>query len=168
METQTKQLADLCAELGITAGARLVRKPLDWDLDTSDGKTDWRDGAFRWFVTLAHEGREWGLDYWCGRAHATLHGKPMPRRGLTIYERELAERDRRDCKPTPPSVADVVYSLCMDADALDMGFAEWAGETGYSDDSIKARDLYLKCQDHAREAKRVLGKDFEACRSAEH
>lgn len=48
-------------------------------------------------------------------------------------------------KPKKPKVADVLYSLIMDASAADENFHDWCANFGYSDDSIKAMNTYKAC-----------------------
>ena len=52
-------------------------------------------------------------------------------------------------KPTPPKVADVLYSLLSDASAEQRNFHEWCSDYGYSLDSISALNTYRACLDTA-------------------
>jgi hypothetical protein len=61
---------------------------------------------------------------------------------LNVYRREPSERDFLDC----------IYS---DADAGNMLFKEFCSNFGYSDDSIKALDIYRECQDAAEKAQKL-------------
>lgn len=59
-----------------------------------------------------------------------------------------------------PSAADVLYALILEADALDLTFGEWCGEFGYDEDSRKALDLYVQCQENGRRVRALLGDAF--------
>ncbi|QWF18685.1 hypothetical protein [Lysobacter capsici] len=67
-----------------------------------------------------------------------------------------------------PELADVIFSLAMDASALDFDtFVDWADDYGYSSDSIKARETYEACREHGAKLRRAVGADrFERLRAA--
>jgi len=57
-----------------------------------------------------------------------------------------------------PDLADVLYSLSMDADVLNSGsFENWASEYGYDTDSRKAESIYRACLDIALKMRAALG-----------
>ena len=62
---------------------------------------------------------------------------------------------------TPPDIKDVLYSLTMDADAVNHGFQDWCCNYGLDDDSIKAQKMYEACRDNFTKL-RQLGLDFDA------
>ena len=66
---------------------------------------------------------------------------------------------RKDGAPVTPSAAEVLYGLLLNAEAGDMSFYEWCGEFGYSDDSIKALNIYKQCEETARALKKVFTHD---------
>lgn len=75
-----------------------------------------------------------------------------PRRGTVAYERlEKATR-----KPATPKKADVLHALFMDAQAADHNFDEWCDNYGYSNDSIKALNMYKECLDTAQRLRRYF------------
>ncbi len=55
-----------------------------------------------------------------------------------------------------PPLADVIYSLLSDASGADETFSDWCGNYGYSDDSIKAREIYDTCRDIASALRRGI------------
>lgn len=59
-------------------------------------------------------------------------------------------------EPTGP---EVLNCLILDAMAYDSAadFSEWCGELGYSDDSIKARDIWEACGEISRKLRRLVG-----------
>ena len=60
-----------------------------------------------------------------------------------------------------PALNDVCHSLLSDGAAFFDGqrFEEWAGDMGYSDDSIKARDTFEACDKIGRDLARALSRD---------
>jgi hypothetical protein len=60
----------------------------------------------------------------------------------------------------PPSLADVLGSLLLDASAIDHPtFESWAGDYGYSEDSRSAEAVYRACLAHALALRSALGDD---------
>ena len=53
-----------------------------------------------------------------------------------------------------PKIADVLCSLFSDAAAADQNFSDWCADFGYSDDSIKALNIYKGCTDVAHQLRR--------------
>lgn len=92
-----------------------TQKEQNWDCD-------------QWRVTLSSKAGFHSFDYFTGLG---LRHKPR-----TSW-----------ATPTPkkPKVADVLHSLIMDANAADENFHEWCANYGYSDDSIKAMNIYKAC-----------------------
>ena len=78
---------------------------------------DWRQTAFQWLVFI--NGQQ--FDFFTGYSWV-------------------------EDKPKQPSLDDVLHSLVMDAEAEEMGFADWCATFGYDTDSRKALDVYLSCQ----------------------
>lgn len=58
--------------------------------------------------------------------------------------------------PVKPTNADVLYALVNDADAADYNFNEWCENFGYSDDSIKALNIYKECLETATRLRKVF------------
>lgn len=56
------------------------------------------------------------------------------------------------------SVADVLWSLQMDAMGSDQSFEDWASDLGYSDDSISARKIWEICNDTRRNLQTAMGR----------
>lgn len=125
----------------------------DWGIDGKGQRVDaWRVnvGGFEtdYFSGLGNR----------GPAPKPTDGGPPPRRGTLLYEQLEALRE-----PVTPSAAGVLYGLLLDAAAGGMSFSEWCGEFDYSDDSIKALNIYKQCEETARE----LGKVFSGAQMAE-
>lgn len=85
----------------------------------------------QWRVQLTSKAGYWSTDYFTGLGH---RGKPDA---------------WGKAKPKRPQVADVLYSLFMDASAADNNFNDWCDEYGYSDDSLKALNIYKQCLETA-------------------
>ncbi len=69
------------------------------------------------------------------------------------------EQFQHHYRPQLPDLADILQSLCLDADALvnHYTFEDWASEFGYDEDSIKAKAIYDQCIKQSRELQQLLG-----------
>jgi hypothetical protein len=67
-----------------------------------------------------------------------------------------------------PDTLDVLYSLAMDADALEYaGFEDWANSLGYDTDSRKAEKVFTECLGIALKLRHALGEEgLKALREA--
>lgn len=95
----------------------------------------------QWRVELSSKAGFWSTDYFTGLGHRS---KPD---------------SWRPAKPKKPTIADVLYSLFMDASAADNKFHDWCAEYGYSDDSIKALNTYKRCLDIATALRKHFSPD---------
>lgn len=119
-------------------------------------------------------------DYMQGIGHMPGY-KFNQRRTLEVVEREQAASERGKYfpaaanwrggfeyggKPLPaPKLIDVLYSLVMDAGALDYDcFEDWASDYGYDPDSRAAEKIYNDCMAIALKLRRVI--DLDAAREA--
>ena len=58
----------------------------------------------------------------------------------------------------PPTLVDILGSLCMDASAIDEGsFENWADSLGYDRDSRKGEAIYRACVDTALRLRAAIG-----------
>ena len=55
-----------------------------------------------------------------------------------------------------PTEAELIYSLISDASAAYESFGDWCEGLGYDEDSRKALDTYLACQENARKLRKAL------------
>jgi hypothetical protein len=62
-------------------------------------------------------------------------------------------------RPKVPENADIMYSLTRDAEAANMSFRDWCADFGYSDDSLKALEIYRACCDIGVELMKVFTRD---------
>jgi len=87
---------------------------------------------------------------------AALNGN----KAITIRAGESLERTKVWlARKHPPELVDIVQCLLMDSAGSDLPFAEWAGDYGYSDDSIKAKAIWEKCNDIRRWLERAIPAD---------
>ena len=61
--------------------------------------------------------------------------------------------------PKKPKIADVLYTLFMDARAADLNFDDWCDEFGFSSDSIKALNTYKQCLGISHAIKKHFSKE---------
>lgn len=64
----------------------------------------------------------------------------------------------KDAQPVKPKVADVLYSMFMDASAAEYNFDDWCDCYGYSNDSIKALNIYKQCMNTAAMLRKAFDK----------
>ena len=105
--------------------------------------------CFEWRVTLSSKSGTWSTPYYCGMAHV------MPRKKTPWGESS-------EPKPKAPSVADVLHGLTLDASAENDNFRDWCENYGYSDDSIRALNMYRQCLDTGVALRKYLGRDVVA------
>ena len=96
------------------------------------GRPGWDAGSTHWKVRLSCYGRsERIFDYSMGSAHTK-----------------------------PPSAADVLYCLVMDASTSDVSFADWCDTFGYNPDSIADGQTYKACRDAYYDLRDMLHPDL--------
>lgn len=126
---------------------------------TTDG---WEHIA--WTITLKYNGRTFVTDYKTG-----LGWVKIP----TVKSVVLANKRHAELLATPkyvkkPTVADVL-SCFLIAGAIEAKFSEWCADFGYSDDSIKAKEIFESQREKEIEIKRFLGSDlWEKLRRLSH
>lgn len=107
-------------------------------------KTDWGTRPVdQWAITISNKAGTWRTDYFTGL-------------GL-----------RKNGRPVKPTEAAVLESLMMDAQAAESNFVDWCSEFGYSDDSIRAFNMYRACLETAVMLRKYYTKDqLDAARAA--
>jgi hypothetical protein len=85
-----------------------------------------------------------------------LHWAKDPR----TFRKELQEWE----SARVPNLPDVLHSLMSDASCYDSArdFKDFCYDFGYSDDSIRARDIYLACGETSKRIQAFLGCEFGA------
>lgn len=105
---------------------------------------DWK--CDQWRVELTNKYGIWSTDYFTGSG---LRQEVKGARAGLIKTHKIIGNKWVPAKPVQPKVADVLYSLFMDANAADSNFHDWCADYGFSDDSIKALNTYKQCLDTA-------------------
>lgn len=115
--------------------------PSPWDVTKKTNSDQWR-------IVIETKAGYWSTDYWTGL-------------GLRKKSRAKNEWDAT-LKPVKPKIADVMYSLFMDASAADENFNDWCDNFGYSSDSIKAMNTYKQCLETATALRRHFNPETRA------
>lgn len=129
--------------------------------------------TLNWIVTLTHNGTSLTLDYTQGIAHVPGYDKLGYRGTRSVDEQALFDRLTRAAEtgkyPTgvramfmmqplpPPSRAEVMSSILLDASAIDDTFEDWCSNFGADTDSRKAKAMYDACVDTGIRLRRMIG-----------
>ena len=140
------------AELGLTVESVFV----PWSESRNKGE---KLPSLNWVVSLKRNGAlVWAGAYSAGCGHCPSKEEPARRWECENGRKASAVRGRGTGPELKPDAIDVLYSLVMDADALDAGgFEEWAGDLGYDVDSRKAEKTYNACIGIGLKLRRHLG-----------
>jgi len=98
---------------------------------------NWTDD--QWRVTVTSDKGFHSFDYFTGTGHRTRIYRASGRH----YDR--AKKVFYDEKVKKPKIANVLHCLINDASAADENFHDWCSNFGYSNDSLKALDIYKDC-----------------------
>lgn len=168
--TTAESIEQTAAELGLSMTAEFV----PWSQSRNKGE---KQPSLNWKIKLAKNGRDFlTTDYMQGNGYCQAY---------KAEAKELGDRDSlmraeaiklecetgklyrvwpgggvgvSDKRTPPPRLADVLYSLASDADAIDAGgFEQWAGDLGYDTDSRKAEAIYRQCLETALKLRSALG-----------
>lgn len=128
------------------------------------GKTthnEWE--CYQWLITI----NSVSFEYRTGLGHGVLkRGKPKGQR-QTIWDSECINKrpkdsvDAGDSWAVIPKVDDVLNCLFSDALAGSESFNNFCDNFGYSQDSIKALDIYRACMESGSKLRRALGSEYE-------
>lgn len=97
---------------------------------------DWQLSSYLWEVSINGQ----SFDFYCGSGWVNKNGQPKA-----------------------PKLDDVLHSLIMDSEAMNISFDEWCDNFGYDTDSRGALKTYLACQENGLKLRRT-GIDIEAHR----
>ncbi len=114
------------------------------------------------FVGVRNKGGLFTTDYFTGLGHRAIPKiqKFMAARELEDYHSSQHARiTAKYSKPVAPHAADVLYSLCMDAQAINQSFSDWCDELGSDSDSISALNTYQACERIGRDMQAFFGRD---------
>lgn len=167
-----KELDDFIASLGL--GYKTVFVPQSQSRNAKE-----KQPSLNWSVKITHGRQELQTDYMQGCAHIPHYAHAFSH--LVVYDnavREACETGKsriishkngydaaqgdqafaRFTQIPEPALRDVLYSLMMDASAIDYAtFEEWAGEYGYDTDSRKAESIYRDCLEISLKLRAMLG-----------
>ena len=159
----------------LTREAAAVMMP-NWFEDAHAHTRDQADRTY-WLCTLEHAGQTMTVPFSEGSsAWWTVRGPMMHRRRgeANLAVCDSVSHDRRepwpcptvlrqswahdDCKPTPPSVADLLGCLSSEASSYEQArdFADFCSEFGYDTDSRKAEREYHGCGETAKKLRALL------------
>ena len=151
----------LLAREGITMTAAFVPQSLSRHSAEKDRTLNWR-------ITFSNAASKasFAIDYSQGIGHIpAMLGKsyPMERQANEYQASQEGRYQVRanasyQTKPLPPpTAADLLHCLVLDASCAENTFEEWCSELGYDTDSRKAEEIYNQCRKQTRDAMRVLG-----------
>lgn len=136
------ELTVLCRKLSIRviAAEDPAAEPAD---DATNDERTWHRNARHWRVKLVR----------------TVNGK----------RRELSTPfSQGSAHVKPPTAADVLSCLLMDARAAGSTFEDWCADLGYDSDSRKAERVWDACRKIAPKVQAFCGDDLSALERAEH
>jgi hypothetical protein len=149
------KINETIAELGLTMTTEFI----PWSSSRNAGQ---KDPSLNWKVTILKIGRAFlTTDYSAGMAACSSYRQGQ----LTVNEMNAI---RGECqvgrtphyKPHVPELADVLYSLLQDSDAINHPtYEEWASEIGYDPDSRKGEAIYRACLEIALKMRNAIGED---------
>jgi len=129
-----------------------------------------------WKVNIYYNGNNYSTEYITEIGLRKL-SNPIVKEGLNKYYNKITNEIKNQfdaakanwLKVVTPEDADVMYSLLMDAGCSIESFDDFCENLGYSNDSIKALNIYLKCQKTKASLVKLLGyKNFEELSKLEH
>lgn len=173
-ERAALELAALAESLGLSIKCAFV--PFS---QSRNAGTDWQ--SLNWRCTLERNGKpvtgleaieygqgsghcpasKAGVKHWGGNRHIMARAVALECETGRIAKPGWSGEAIDSRKPiAPPTVVDVLASLCLDAGALDYaGFEDWASEYGYDTDSRKANSVYRACLAHGLALRAAVGND---------
>lgn len=163
------ELSILCKEVGISITSYY------------EGTSTWDDlhNRFDWSCELSLDSRKMKVEYHTGLGNSKIAFPWKQIENGYLWNNSLQQKVKhyslkaiewKAINPIPPEVADVVYSLAIDADALEYVFSDWCSNLGYDEDSIKAKKIYDACIEIGIRFKQFLRSEelFNKIRGTEH
>lgn len=130
---------------------------------------------YSWNVTITYNNQSYSSPYWCGTGY---NKKPswIIHKDKGFYNKTLGEyKSAKDAikagwvKPVPPTLADVMYSLFVDANCAADSHEDYCNEFGYDTDSRKQLEIYLTCQKTRSTLIKMFGQElFDELSRLEH
>lgn len=174
-EERKQQILGFVKTSGLTMTAEFVPlsqyDPELWSKISKAGtikSSDLTSAGLHWKVTLIGRAGSYSTTFHCGITHAPSYKRSG---GYTTDELDnlLFELNTGHVRKGPsymsmkgapipaPHVADVMYCLVNDADALDYSFEDWASNYGYDPDSRRAEKCYQACIECGLQLRRLIG-----------
>jgi hypothetical protein len=126
--------------------------PSPWDESKKNKCDEWR-------ISIETKAGYWSTGYWTGSGlRETIRGV----RAMSMPGNKFVKGHWQATKPVKPKIADVMYSLFMDASAADENFHDWCDNFGLSSDSISALNTYKKCLEIATALRRHFNPETRA------
>lgn len=118
----------------------------------------------KWYCVFSagssvREGFEFSMGL--GNRVLSFEGQREIKRAGKMSPRYLASLKAQYMIPVKPTAASVLYSLLLDATALEESFPNWCANFGYEEDSRKALDIYDKCCQSGKQVNHVFDKDVQ-------
>lgn len=181
-EAKHTELDALIDSLGLTYRAQFV----PWsDSRSAVPNPKINDYNINWRIFLRGKtGAALQTDYMQGWGHLPNNVKPKAFGRMLVDEAEAIKRTCETGNTSPwsdapgfigkkttlpaPLLRDVLYSLLMDADAINYAsFEDWAIDFGYDVDSRKAESIYRACLEIGLKLRAMIGNDaLEQLRTA--
>lgn len=152
---QHETAAEAVKALGLTVQSTPIPTP----------QPDAKPGAWElhWTCTVSKDGRPFLVTPYtagCGHAPSYREGTRWTVGRADAVQRECETMHTRNGAPILPNPLDVLYSLALDADAIDHPtFEDWAADYGFDPDSRSAEATYRTCLAHAVALRAALGDD---------
>lgn len=161
MQTTEKTVADFVNEI---CEVKFVFQPQNYAEVDAKCKTyqDYINLMYDWKVIINNE----EFEYHTGLGHQKVTAN-IPK-GLKIHDAETikyAVCGKRYTTTTfngtklqlkEPEIADVLYSLLLDGDAINYTFPEWCDNFGYDSDSKQAEKTYNACVENGRKLQNIF------------
>jgi len=113
---------------------------------------EWRH--FKWSVEINGE----LFEYRTGLGHAT---RKVNRFGDRLWHKPSVETiSTNDEWIHIPKIDDILHCLFMDAQSGSESFDDFCDNLGYSNDSLKALDMYRSCADSAKRLRKALANEY--------
>lgn len=169
---QPATLAAALEQHGVTITADFV--PFSQSRNKDEKSTYYKNFpqySLNWRVTVHHKGRAiLTTDYMQGMGNCPSYKANA--RMTSDYVKAISQEcetgrtyhwNGPGKKIEPPPASDVLYSLLLDAEAINAGsFEEWAADYGYDPDSRKAEAIYRQCLEYGLKLRATLGEDVLA------
>lgn len=127
----------------------LIDKKIDFDVRyvAKVERDGWKCDRWRYALLKDNATEVMSGDYFTGLGHRKASPLTLARKPEFHNPRSIGSVnwDKKNLKPVEPSTTSVLYSLVLDAYAIEVSFKDWCWEYGYNEDSIKDLNTYNAC-----------------------